>query len=119
MCQPALAAAEQLMAEGFDVTVVNCRFIKPMDRAMLEALVRDHRMLVTVEDGTVVNGFGATLCAAVEQLAPDVRVAVMGVPDRTWEHASRAHQLASVGLDPSGIAERVRALAAEESLSAR
>ena len=119
MCQPAVAAADQLQADGFDVTVVNCRFLKPMDLVMLESLVRDHRMLVTIEDGTVVNGFGAALCAVVERLAPEVRVAVMGVPDQTWEHASRGDQLAGVGLDPAGIAARVRALAAEESLSAR
>ena len=48
---------------GLDVTVVNARFLKPMDREMLEALARDHQLLVTVEDGTVVNGFGAALAA--------------------------------------------------------
>src|SRR2546427_5798463 len=65
MCQPALAAAAELAAEGLDVSVVNCRFLKPMDRALLDALVREHRLLVTIEDGTVVNGFGAALAAVV------------------------------------------------------
>jgi 1-deoxy-D-xylulose-5-phosphate synthase len=117
MCQPALAAAAALAADGMDVSVVNCRFLKPMDRALLEALIREHRLLVTIEDGTVVNGFGAALAAVVQTTAPEVRVVTLGVPDRTYEHAPRAQQLAEVGLTGPGIAARVRALAAEESLT--
>jgi 1-deoxy-D-xylulose-5-phosphate synthase len=116
MCGPARAAADALAADGFDVTVVNCRFLKPLDRETLDALVRDHRMLVTVEDGAVINGFGAMLAGVVQTTAPEVRVVALGVPDRTWEHAPRAAQLASVGLTGEGIAARIRALAAEESL---
>src|SRR5439155_13883507 len=74
MCQPAVEAAEILKADGFDVSVVNCRFIKPLDRGMLEGLLHDHRILVTVEDGTRVNGFGAYLSTVVEQLAPETRM---------------------------------------------
>jgi 1-deoxy-D-xylulose-5-phosphate synthase len=119
MCKPALEAAEALAADGLEATVVNARFLKPMDREMLDALVRDHKLLVTVEDGTVVNGFGAALAGLVQTTAPDVRVVALGVPDRTYEHAPRAQQLAEVGLTGPGIAARIRALAAEESLTAR
>jgi len=117
MCQPALAAAEELAAEGFDVTVVNCRFLKPVDRELLDALLRDHRLLVTVEDGTVTNGFGALIAGLVQTVAPETRVVPLGAPDRTYEHAPRAQQLAEVGLTGAGIAARVRALAAEQSLT--
>ena len=119
MCKPALDAARALAADGFDVSVVNARFLKPMDREMLDALARDHKLLVTVEDGTVVNGFGAALAALVQTTAPDLRVVALGVPDRTYEHAPRAQQLADVGLTGEGIAGRIRALAAEESLTPR
>jgi len=117
MCQPALAAAEELAAEGFDVTVVNCRFLKPVDRELLDALLRDHRLLVTVEDGTVTNGFGAFIAGLVQTVAPDTRVVPARRSDRTYEHAPRAQQLAEVGLTGAGIAARVRALAAEQSLT--
>jgi len=117
MCAPAMEAAARLAEEGLDVTVVNCRFLKPMDLVTLEALVKDHRLLVTVEDGTVVNGFGAALSVHVGEVAPDVRVGVLGAADRTWEHASRAAQLAEAGLDAEGIANKVRQLAGHESLS--
>jgi len=119
MCNPALEAADLLAADGFDVSVVNARFLKPMDREMLDALAQSHKLLVTVEDGTVVNGFGAALAALVQTTAPDVRVVALGVPDRTYEHAPRAQQLADVGLTGAGIAARIRALAAEESLTTR
>jgi 1-deoxy-D-xylulose-5-phosphate synthase len=119
MCRPALEAAELLAADGFEVTVVNCRFLKPMDRAMLEALARDHKLFVTVEDGSVVNGFGATLAGLMQTTAPDVRVVPLGVPDRTYEHAPRAKQLEEVGLTGAGLAARIRVLAAEESLAPR
>jgi len=117
MCGPALDAADLLSADGWSVTVVNCRFLKPLDRETLAALMQDHRLLVTVEDGAVVNGFGAHLAAVVQTTAPEVRVVPLGVPDRTYEHAPRAEQLAQVGLTGIGIAGRVRALAAEESLT--
>jgi len=115
MCVPALEAAEKLAPEGLDVTVVNCRFLKPVDRAMLDALLRDHRLLLTVEDGVVTNGFGAYLARLVQEEAPEVRVVAHGAPDRTYEHAPRAKQLESVGLTADGIAARVRALHAEEA----
>jgi len=115
MCGPALEAAGLLAADGLDVTVVNCRFVKPVDQTMLESLARDHRFLVTVEDGVVTNGFGAYLTEIVQTLAPDVRVLALGAPDRTFEHAPRATQLASVGLTGEGIAARVRALTGEEA----
>ena len=115
MCAPAMAAASAVAAEGLDVTVVNCRFVKPVDRETLDALLKDHRILVTVEDGVVTNGFGAYLAAIVQTLAPEVRVIALGAPDRTYEHAPRAKQLESVGLTADGIASRIRALHTEEA----
>jgi 1-deoxy-D-xylulose-5-phosphate synthase len=115
MCTPAMAAAQTLAAEGLDVTVVNTRFLKPLDRTMLESLVQTHTMLVTVEDGCVVNGFGAWLGEAARAIAPEVRVTALGSPDRTYEHAPRPQQLAEAGLTAEGIAARVRALHAEEA----
>ena len=62
MVQPALQAAERLAADGIDAAVVNCRFLKPLDpRDARGARCSDHRTIVTVEEGTVVNGFGAYL----------------------------------------------------------
>ena len=115
MVAPSLEAADRLAREGLEVTVVNCRFLKPVDQARLDALVRDHHLLVTVEDGVVTNGFGAYLAEMLAATTPGVRVVAHGAPDRTYEHAPRARQLESAGLSPEGIAARVRALHAEEA----
>jgi 1-deoxy-D-xylulose-5-phosphate synthase len=80
MVATSLAAAETLAAEGLDVTVVNCRYLKPYDELTLTMLLADHRSLLVVEEGTVVNGFGAYMAAVVERREPSVRVVAHGVP---------------------------------------
>jgi 1-deoxy-D-xylulose-5-phosphate synthase len=114
MVLPALAAAEQLAGEGFDCTVVNCRYLKPYDEVTLTAIVSTHQRILTVEEGTVVNGFGAAMAAVIDGIDPAVRVSVHGVPDRYIEQAPRKVQLQWTGLDAAGIAARVRALHASE-----
>ncbi|HZI99068.1 MAG TPA: 1-deoxy-D-xylulose-5-phosphate synthase, partial [Gemmatimonadaceae bacterium] len=108
MVLPSVAAADKLAEEGINATVVNCRFIKPHDEEMLKSIVRDHRQILVVEEGTVVNGFGAHLAAVVSQIDPVVRVIAHGVPDRFIEQAPRARQLAITGLDAQGIAAKVK-----------
>jgi 1-deoxy-D-xylulose-5-phosphate synthase len=90
--------------------VVNCRYLKPYDRTTLTALLATHQQLLVVEEGTVVNGFGAYMASVVSAMDPGVRVHAHGVPDRIVYAASRPKQLAQVGLDADGIAARVRAL---------
>ena len=119
MVLPAVQAAELLAAEGIDCSVVNCRFLKPLDRAMLDALTARHHTLVTVEEGTIVNGFGAYLAETLQTTHPETRVVALGVPDRLVEQAPRAEQLESFGLTAGGIARRITALQHEESLEAR
>ena len=117
MVRPALAAAESLAAEGLNITVVNARFLKPWDEVTLHAILADHRSLLVVEEGTVVNGFGAHLASVVQRLEPGVRVVAHGVPDRIIAAAPRSRQLALCGLDAAGIADKVRALHASEAVA--
>jgi len=119
MVLPAVQAAELLAADGIDCSVVNCRFLKPLDLAMLESVVQAHRVIVTVEEGTIVNGFGAYLTETLQTTHPEVRVVSLGVPDRLMEQAPRAEQLEAHGLTAAGIAQRIAALQHEESLEAR
>ena len=112
MVRPALEVAQSLAAEGIDATVVNCRFIKPMDEATLAWVVANHEAVITIEEGTVVNGFGAAIAARVE-----LPVEIMGVPDRIIQHANREEQLVEVGLDTGAIATRLRAVAARTTFA--
>jgi 1-deoxy-D-xylulose-5-phosphate synthase len=119
MVQPAQGAAQLLAADGIDCAVVNCRFLKPLDQAMLESLLQEHRTIVTVEEGTIVNGFGAYLAETLQTTHPEVRVVALGVPDRLVDQAPRPEQLELFGLTAAGIARRITALQHEESLEAR
>jgi 1-deoxy-D-xylulose-5-phosphate synthase len=119
MVRPAQEAAELLASDGIDCAIINARFIKPLDHAMLELLLQEHRTLVTIEEGTIVNGFGAYLAETLQTTHPEVRVVALGIPDRLIEQAPRVEQLEVCGLTAAGIARRITALAHEESLEAR
>jgi 1-deoxy-D-xylulose-5-phosphate synthase len=116
MVLSSLAAAEILAEAGVSVTVVNCRYLKPHDRRVLAEVVRDHHNILVVEEGTVVNGFGSHMAAVIAELDASVKVIAHGVPDDFVDQASRAKQLARLGLDPRGIANRVTAAFGVESL---
>ena len=115
MVLPSVAAADVLANEGLHVTVVNCRYMKPYDEVTLAAVLAQHERVLVVEEGTVVNGFGAYMSTIIARQDSSVRVAVHGVPDRVVHAAPRARQLALTGLDAEGIAARVRALREQES----
>jgi 1-deoxy-D-xylulose-5-phosphate synthase len=117
MVNQSLAAAEALAAEGLSVTVVNCRYLKPYDSLTLSALLTNHKQLLVVEEGTVVNGFGAYMAQVVSKLDPSVRVTAHGIPDRFIYAASRLRQMAMCGLDAAGIADKVRSLHETEALA--
>ena len=107
MVLPSLAAADILQEAGLSATVVNCRYLKPHDERALLEIVRDHRNILVVEEGTVVNGFGAHVAAVIAEVDSSVRVIAHGVRDELIEQAPRAIQLARLGLDAAGIAARV------------
>ena len=107
----AMLAAEQLSAEGIDVEVVDARFCKPLDAAMLQRVLgsANRRPVLTVEDHALQNGFGsAVLEHAVAHNLPTDLVTRLGHPERLIAHATRREQLAEVGLDAAGIARSVR-----------
>jgi 1-deoxy-D-xylulose-5-phosphate synthase len=106
MVLPSMEAAEILSGSGTSATVVNCRYLKPHDERVLADIVRDHRNILVVEEGTVVNGFGAHMSAVIAELDPSVKVVRHGVLDDFVEQAPRAKQLAALGLDAHGIAKR-------------
>ena len=119
MVLPALEAAARLAVEGIDAAVINCRFLKPYDEIMLESVAHESRLVVTVEEGTVVNGFGAMIARELAASHPEVRVHCLGVPDRLIDQAPRGEQLERFGLTAAGIAARIATLHHEESFEAR
>jgi 1-deoxy-D-xylulose-5-phosphate synthase len=107
MVLPSLAAADILAESGIGVTVVNCRYLKPYDERVLRDILHDHHNVMVVEEGTVVNGFGAHMAAVIGEIDRSVTVIAHGVADELVDQAPRARQLARLGLDAHGIARRV------------
>jgi 1-deoxy-D-xylulose-5-phosphate synthase len=113
MVSVAMEAATMLDAEGIPLTVVNCRYIKPLD-SRLESWARRHPAVVTLEDNVATGGFGS---AVTEVLAPlGIPVTVMAVPDSFIEQGAQAELLKQLGLDASGVAARVRRTLAEPEM---
>jgi 1-deoxy-D-xylulose-5-phosphate synthase len=111
----AMEAAQLLENDGFSVAVVDARFCKPLDGEMLERVFAKGTPILTVEDHSIVNGFGTAVVEHAQEMRYDARLVTrLGLPDRFIKHASRSEQLKEVGLDPVGIAASVRA-ALEES----
>ena len=110
MVQPALETAEQLRAEGLSCEVVDMRFIKPLDAALLTSVWSRHRLVVTLEENSISGGFGAAVLewAALTGAVGGPQVKLVGIPDQFQEHASRAELLADLGLDARGVAATVR-----------
>lgn len=107
--QPALEAAELLTREGFASTVVNMRFIKPLDTELLSQIWPRHRLVLTLEENTILGGLGAAVLEWMSSagLNTETRVVNIGIPDRFQEHATRQDLLAAVGLQGEAVAERV------------
>jgi 1-deoxy-D-xylulose-5-phosphate synthase len=106
-------AAAQLAKENVHIRVVNARFIKPLDAAMLRELAEERIPLITLEEGAEAGGFGSAVLEfmSVHGLH-DTRVTIIGVPDRFIEHGSVKDQRLETGLTPDHVAARIRLLLA-------
>ena len=115
-----LEAAEILADEGLQLTVVNARFVKPMDEPVLGDLARRFNQLITVEENATAGGFGSAVSEALERLGhPRVAIHRLGVPDRFIDHATQNQQRHALQLDAHGIAQEARVrLRAQAHLSA-
>ena len=99
-------AAQLLAAEGVTPTVVDARFVKPLDAQLLQRLAATHRRLVTVEENTLAAGFGS---AVLESVGSTVEVVRFGLPDAFVQHGERTRVLAELGLTPQAVALAARA----------
>jgi 1-deoxy-D-xylulose-5-phosphate synthase len=101
---PALAAAELL-----DASVINMRFVKPLDTGLLLDVARRHDAIVTVEEGCTMGGAGSAVIEALQEAGLNLPVLTLGLADEFSEHGDPAKLLAMMGLDAAGIERSVRA----------
>jgi len=100
----ALAAGEEL-----DATVVNMRFVKPLDSELIVELAGNHSLLVSVEENAVIGGAGSEIERVLAERGVTVPVLRLGLPDRFIDHGEQSQLLADLGLDKDGIVRAVRA----------
>ncbi|MEI8356307.1 MAG: 1-deoxy-D-xylulose-5-phosphate synthase, partial [Deltaproteobacteria bacterium] len=109
MVYPALAAAEILAAEGVRVSVVNARFVKPLDREMIVSLAVKTGFLVTVEENVLAGGFGTAILELLEEEGLyNIKLLRLGFPDIYVEQGEQGELRSMHGLDAEGIAAAVR-----------
>ena len=109
MVYPALHAAENLAKAGVQATVVNARFVKPLDAETILAIARKTQLIVTVEEAYLAGGFGSAVMELLEAsgMQDEVKVVRMGVPDEIVPHGDPKKLLADYGLDADGIEKQV------------
>jgi len=98
MVEPARNAAEAL-----DATLVNMRFVKPLDATLVQDMARTHDMIVTVEENALMGGAGSAVSECLHQAGLSTAVLQLGLPDTYIDHGKPKDLLASVGLDAQGI----------------
>ncbi|MBC7899339.1 MAG: 1-deoxy-D-xylulose-5-phosphate synthase [Saprospiraceae bacterium] len=110
MVYPAVKAAEMLESDGIEATVVNMRFVKPLDRELIIGLTQSHSLIVTVEEAYLAGGFGSAVMEVLEEngLQDRVKVVRMGVADEIVTHGDPKVLLAGYGLDADGIYTKVK-----------
>jgi 1-deoxy-D-xylulose-5-phosphate synthase len=103
VCRPVV---EQLKNYGVDCTLVNARFVKPLDTELILDLAANHELLVTVEDNSIIGGYGSLVAQVVASIG-DCRMINFGLPDYFVSHGTVDSLLKEVGMDPASLTEKI------------
>jgi len=104
------SVAELLQNENISIEIVNCRFIKPMDKSYLRSLIGRFDQVVTIEEGVIVGGFGDSVSSWLLENDFQGRIKRLGLPDSFIQHGKRDELLTEIGLDENGIIDTIRSL---------
>ena len=107
MVAPALATATLLEESGLSTTVINARFLRPLDQALIHPLARRIPRVVTMEEGALPGGFGAAVLESLTDHDISVSMLRIGIPDKLVDHATPQQSKEALGLTPAQMAERI------------
>jgi len=105
----AMEAADKLSSEGIEVGLFDMRFVKPLDEKLLHEVFGRYRKVITVEDGTIVGGFGSAILEFMAEHGYNSELKMLGMPDTIVEHGEQSELYAECGYDSKGIVNAVRA----------
>jgi 1-deoxy-D-xylulose-5-phosphate synthase len=110
----ASAAIRDLKGDGITPAHYDMRFAKPLDEVLLHEALSTYEKIVTVEDGTVVGGFGSAVLEFMQQHGYKNEVTILGIPDRVVEHGTLKELHRECGYDAQAISDAIRALVSEK-----
>jgi 1-deoxy-D-xylulose-5-phosphate synthase len=120
MVHPCMLAADVLARSGVEAGVVNARFVKPLDTAVIDRIAAQNTLIVTVEDNAIAGGFGSAVNEhLVEHGFDSGMVRNLGLPDRFIEHGERSDLLSDLGLAPESLAATATEFLAERRRALR
>lgn len=102
-----LLAPASYAAEELDASLINMRFVKPLDEAIIAKAAEDYDLIVTLEDNAVQGGAGSAVSECLARLGLDIPVLHIGIPDSYIEHAEREVQLEEIGLSGDGVVSQI------------
>lgn len=108
MVYPAMEAAADLVSEGLELSVVNARFVKPLDAELILQLAKRFGKLITLEENVLQGGFGTAVLELLEEQGVQAQVLRIGYPDQYIEQGEQHELRAMHGLDKAGITKSVR-----------
>ena len=103
-------AAKNLQNDGISIELVNCRFIKPMDESYLRSIIDRFQVVLTIEEGVIVGGFGDAVSSWLLENNYQGSIKRLGLPDRFIQHGKREQLLSDIGLDENGIINTVKSM---------
>ena len=110
----AASAIREVKAEGINPAHYDMRFVKPLDEELLHEVFSKYNKIITIEDGTVVGGFGTAILEFMNTHGYKAEVKIMGIPDRLVEHGSARQLYEEIGLDANAIANVLREMMKEK-----
>ena len=107
MVKTALTVREQLICKGYDCSIINARFVKPIDAELIGAVSTSHKLIVTMEENVASGGFGEKVRAYLDSIHAQAKLLCISIPDEYVEHGNVEILRKEVGIDADTITDRI------------
>ena len=108
MVKTAVQVREMLLQDKINPTLVNARFVKPLDKKMLDRLAKEHKILVTMEENVAAGGFGSQVADYMRREHPEVKIMTIALPDSFIEHGNPEKLKEKAGIDAVSVYKKIK-----------
>jgi len=108
MVKTAVQVREMLLQDKINPTLVNARFVKPLDKKMLDRLAKEHKILVTMEENVATGGFGSQVADYMQREHPEVKILTIALPDSFIEHGNPEKLKEKAGIDAVSVYKKIK-----------